>query len=101
MDGEPAVSLISSVPAGNYTIKLEDSNNCVKEKIVTLSDPEGMFCRTINPVLSYLMHYKIQIELVVKDEVDTIAGTFSITAEGGTKPYSFKVNIKNQDNTKR
>lgn len=40
-DEEVDSDIVSSLPAGSYIIKVEDSNLCVNQTNVALSDPEG------------------------------------------------------------
>ena len=63
---------INSLPAGNYTVSVQDVNGCVSSSTATVNEPMD-----------------IDAFIVVIDEVNGSDGVINITVSGGNPPYNF------------
>ncbi|KPK87526.1 MAG: hypothetical protein AMS27_02185, partial [Bacteroides sp. SM23_62_1] len=77
MDGEPygAIASYSNLPAGSYTITIKDGNDCTRDTIIKINQPDTIATSSVfvNPV-------------TCKGDVD---GIISLAGSGGTAPYTY------------
>lgn len=66
-------SSISAVPAGNYTLSVQDASNCITNSVIT-----------IPPALAMT-----PVALVSKENCSAADGAFTLMVSGGTAPYSY------------
>jgi len=69
---------LTDVPAGSYNVQVADTNNCVTNASITLTQPDPI---TVNAVFSY--HGGYQVSCNGSD------GSIDLTVSGGTGGYSY------------
>ena len=69
------VTLVSGLCAGNYDLRITDSNNCILEQLVDLPDPEAL---KVNPLFT---------TPICMGRCD---GAIEVSGQGGTGPYTFQ-----------
>lgn len=69
------VTLVSGLCAGNYDLRITDSNNCILEQLVDLPDPEAL---KVNPLFT---------TPICMGRCD---GSIEVSGQGGTGPYTFQ-----------
>lgn len=74
-NGTNYATWISQLTPGNYSVSVKDNNGCVKSSNYTIAQP--------------LTAITIDSSSVIHTPIDSCYGKFSITASGGTPPYSY------------
>lgn len=79
LDGENYFSntTFGGLPAGNYTIYMKDASGCTGSTVVTITEPDALTSNAL------------AIGATCNGGND---GSISITASGGTQPYSYSIN---------
>lgn len=73
-----STNLFSGLTAGSYTLHIKDANNCIKDTIITVTQPA---------VLAFS-----NIAIVQPICNSTATGSITITGTGGTTPYTYAIN---------
>ena len=66
-------SILSNVPAGNYTLYLLDASNCITTSVITVPPAPS-----VNP-----------ISIVQKENCSAVDGAFTLNVTGGFPPYTY------------
>ncbi|MBS1645415.1 MAG: gliding motility-associated C-terminal domain-containing protein [Bacteroidetes bacterium] len=72
-----ASNLFTSLLAGNHTVHLKDANGCIKDTIVSITEPDSL---------------KMALVLVHPNCNGASTGSITISGSGGTLPYTFSLN---------
>lgn len=71
---------LNNVPAGTYTVIINDANNCTITQTITLTQPNNLFASASSP--SFNGGYNINC-------FGNTTGTINLGAIGGTTPYNY------------
>jgi large repetitive protein len=73
-----AFGTYSSLPAATYTLHIKDANNCIKDTVITITQPLSSLSTTIANI--------------VQPNCSGGTGSFTAAASGGSSPYSYSIN---------
>ncbi len=73
------VSVWNNLPAGTYTIGLQDANGCLHDTTIQLIEPPQI---NFNSIVTFNSSCNVQQS----------TGSISVTASGGTPPYTYAIN---------
>ncbi len=75
-NGSPSYVEINGLPAGQYHVIVNDSTNCFKDTLISITHPDSMSI----------------IPTIINSSCGQDNGSITINASGGTSPYSYSIN---------